>query len=1021
VTHNAEIAMSIDPQRLKHVFLGAVEIADRAERQAWIVQECGPDRELLARVQALLKARDDPDSLIDRLAPAPEAVAGTTGPRRPDTSPGSPHTAPAPGQHIGPYKLLQRLGEGGFGIVYLAEQEQPVKRKVAVKVLKPGLDSAAVLARFEAERQALALMDHPNIARVFDGGLTDDLRPYFVMELIKGIPITKYCDQERLSPRERLDLFIPVCQAVQHAHQKGIIHRDVKPSNVLIGLYDGRPVPKVIDFGVAKATGQKLTERTMFTEVGQIIGTLEYMAPEQAELNNLDIDTRADIYSLGVLLYELLTGSPPFTARQLRSAAFSEMLRIIREVEPQKPSTRVSMADDLPNLAAARKLEPKKLAALMRGDLDWIVMKCLEKERSRRYETANGLALEIQRYLADEPVLAGPPAVSYRLRKFVRRNRGAVLATALLLLALVAGITGTTVGLIWAMRARADEGEQRRIAQDKEQEAQAEKKRAIEFRDKALDALRAMTDEDVKKLIGEKKELGANERAYLEAIIKRWQAFAYQVGTDEQARSLRAEGHGRVGQLWYNLGRRDEARVEWEQARDTYRSLAEQFPALPNYQDLLANTHCCLGTILARLGKRDEARDQYTQALDIQENLGARFPAVPDYQRKLAMTHGDLGTVLAGLGKWDEARGEYQQAADIQQKLTAQFPTVPKYQQELALTYNGLGNMLAELGKRDEALGALEHSQEIQQKLAARFPAVPDYQQELAMTHNNLGNLLAKLGKRDEARGALEQSRDIRQKLAAQFPAMPDYQDGLANTHMNLGALLAKLGRRAEAQGEFEQARDIQQKLATQFPQVPEYRVKLGGAYGNLARLLREGGKPADSLPWFDKAIATLTAVYEKEPRDVTAKQFLSNDYCGRAIAFDDLHRHAEAVKDWDKAIELSPKLEQAGWRKSRATSRLQAGQVAEAVAEVAELTKLDGWNTGQWYDFACVYAVASGKVADKKQEYADRAMELLRKAVQAGYKDGAHMAKDTDLDPLRDREDFKKLLAEVQGGKGKD
>ncbi|HMC12468.1 MAG TPA: serine/threonine-protein kinase, partial [Pirellulaceae bacterium] len=293
-----------------------------------------------------------------------------------------------------------------------------------------------------------------HIAKVLDAGTTDNGRPYFVMELVKGIPITRYCDQEHLSPKERLELFIPVCQAVQHAHQKGIIHRDLKPSNVMIALYDGQPVPKVIDFGVAKATNQKLTERTLFTEVGSIVGTLEYMAPEQAELNNLDIDTRADIYSLGVLLYELLTGATPFSGQQLRSAGFNEMLRIIKEVEPQKPSTKLSGSAELPSIAANRKLEPRRLTRLVQGDLDWIVMKCLEKERNRRYDTANAFALDIQRYLDDEPVLAGPPSTAYRLKKFLRRNKPAVVAAAIVLLTLAGGIVGTTWGLIRAEKAR---------------------------------------------------------------------------------------------------------------------------------------------------------------------------------------------------------------------------------------------------------------------------------------------------------------------------------------------------------------------------------------------------------------------------------------------------------------------------------------------------------------------------------------------------------------------------------------
>ncbi len=321
------------------------------------------------------------------------------------------------------------------------------------------MDTRQVIARLEAERQALALMDHPNIAKVLDAGTTDSGRPFFVMELVKGVPITQYCDKCRLTPQERLALFVPVCQAVQHAHQKGIIHRDLKPSNLMIALYDGRSVPKVIDFGVAKATMQKLTEKTLFTGIGAVVGTLEYMSPEQAELNQLDVDTRSDIYALGVVLYELLTGSTPLPSKQLRAAAVLESLRIIREEEPPKPSVRLSTTDELAAIAAKRGLEPKKLNGLVRGDLDWIVMKCLEKDRSRRYETANGLAMDVQRYLADEPVLACPPSAAYRVRKFVRRHKGrlgAMTAMALVLLLLAGGTSWT----LWERSARVVETKQ---------------------------------------------------------------------------------------------------------------------------------------------------------------------------------------------------------------------------------------------------------------------------------------------------------------------------------------------------------------------------------------------------------------------------------------------------------------------------------------------------------------------------------------------------------------------------------
>jgi len=361
----------------------------------------------------------------------------------------------------GRYKLRQLFGEGGMGAVWVADQLEPVRRRVALKVIKAGLNSAQVLARFEQERQALALMDHPNIAKVFDAGVSPPVSvgglgtPYIVMELIKGVPITQYCDDARLTPRQRLELFVPVCQAVQHAHQKGIIHRDLKPGNVLIALYDGKPIPKVIDFGVAKATGPRLTEQTVYTDVGAIVGTLEYMAPEQAELNNLDIDTRADIYALGVILYELLTGSVPLSRKQLQSAGLAEMVRVIKEVEPSKPSTKITGSDALPAIAAARQTEPRKLALLVRGELDWITMKALEKERSRRYETANGLASDILRYLNDEPVAAGPPSAGYRLRKFVRKHKGQVIAAGLLMATLVTGLVASLTLLTWAKTAEA--------------------------------------------------------------------------------------------------------------------------------------------------------------------------------------------------------------------------------------------------------------------------------------------------------------------------------------------------------------------------------------------------------------------------------------------------------------------------------------------------------------------------------------------------------------------------------------
>ena len=484
------------------IFLQAIGLSAAAERAAYLDDACRDNPDLRSALDALLAAHDRLRSLTNDAQPAAADAAEA------ETTASSERQAEAPGQIIaGRFKLLEEIGEGGMGTVWMAQQSEPIKRLVAIKLIKAGMDSKQVLARFDAERQALALMDHPNIAKVFDAGTTgfriSDFgfrieennaepvdaqpgssnpkseirnpksggRPYFVMELVKGVPITKYCDDHHLTPRQRLELFIPVCQAIQHAHQKGIIHRDIKPSNVLVAMYDDRPVPKVIDFGVAKATGEQLTEATLHTGFGAVVGTIEYMSPEQASFNQLDVDTRSDIYSLGVLLYELLAGSPPFTKKELEKAGMMEMLRVIREQEPSKPSTKLSSSDALPSLSANRGTEPARLTRLIRGELDWIVMKALEKDRNRRYESANGLAMDLQRYLADEPVEACPPSAWYRFRKSVRRNRGQVIAGLILFLALIAGVVGTSLGLVEARRQRDVAREERSKADHERDEA----------------------------------------------------------------------------------------------------------------------------------------------------------------------------------------------------------------------------------------------------------------------------------------------------------------------------------------------------------------------------------------------------------------------------------------------------------------------------------------------------------------------------------------------------------------------
>ncbi|HEX2838484.1 MAG TPA: serine/threonine-protein kinase [Phycisphaerales bacterium] len=448
----------IDRRKVRALYAEA-ELLPAGERSAFLHRVCADDPALRREVESLLAAgQSSPDFLA---SPTVGGVPGGHG--------------ESPGDHIGPYRLLQQVGRGGFGTVYMAEQESPVRRKVALKIVTLGMDTRAVIARFEAERQALALMDHPHIAKVFDAGSTASGRPYFVMELVAGDPITVYADRESLTIRERLDLFRQVCYAVQHAHAKGVIHRDLKPSNILVATQDGRPHAKVIDFGIAKATEHRLTERTLFTEFRQFIGTPEYMSPEQAG-GSPDVDTRSDIYSLGVLLYELITGATPFDARELRAVAYDEIQRIIREVEPPKPSTRISRSDTPPSVADQRRTDLAHLGTQVSGDLDWIVMKALEKDRSRRYETPSALAADIDRHLSGEPVVAAPPSWGYRARKFVRRNRVLVASAAGIAAALSLGIIGTTTGLVLAV-GNAERAEQEAQRAD-EKAAESDRRRA---------------------------------------------------------------------------------------------------------------------------------------------------------------------------------------------------------------------------------------------------------------------------------------------------------------------------------------------------------------------------------------------------------------------------------------------------------------------------------------------------------------------------------------------------------------
>jgi tetratricopeptide (TPR) repeat protein len=1132
--------MPVVPQQVKALFLAAADKAPE-DRAAFLEEACGSDAELRRRVEQLLGAHDEPGS-----QPLPPGqTSDEVAPHEPAEEVGT--------IVAGRYKLLQLLGEGGMGSVFMAEQTKPVKRMVALKVVKAGMDSKSVLGRFEAERQALALMDHPNIAKVLDAGATERAQPFFVMELVKGVPLTAFCDQRQLSIAERLEVFQAICQAVQHAHQKGIIHRDLKPSNILVESHDGRAVPKVIDFGLAKAINAlPLTERSLFTQLGAMLGTPLYMAPEQAEFTGLDVDTRADIYALGVILYEVLTGTTPLEKQRLAKAAWDEIRRAIKEEEPPKPSTRLSTSEARASVAAQRHTDPQKLGKYVRGDLDWIVMKALAKERDRRYQTANAFAADIERFLNHEPVSAGPPTLRYQLRKFVRRKRAAVAVAATLAVLLLLGGIGLVVGLV-AIRA-----EQQRTAAALAAETQARKQ--------TRDALNAMTDDVIEKLFAKQPTLGENERAFLHKVLGFYQAFAADKGETEEARAVAAEGqfrvakiraflgerreavrgyreairlweqlatdfpatpeyrhelarsHGNLGLLLVDLGQGVEAEAAYRRALGLWEKLATDFPAAPVYRHKLGNSHNNLanafrrlgkypeaeaayrqavalheelaadfpaaaeyrhdlagehtnlgsllmeqgklseaetayrralalheqlakdfpaepiyrqhwayslhnlGVQLRRLGKQPEAEVAYRQALAIKEKVVADFPAVPAYRHELAKSHVVLGNLLADLGKWAEAEAAYHPALAVQEKLAAEFPGVPEYRQELANSHNCLALMLKDLGKRAEAEAAHRQALALQEKLATDFPAVPAYRQHLANSHYNLGLLLSRPGTRTEAEVACRQALALQEKLATDYPAVPAYRQDLARSHHNLGVLLDDRGKYPEAEAACRQALALQEGLAADFPTVPEYRQDLARSCMNVGVFLRRQKRPRDALEWFAKAISLLQTNLAHNAGTVADRLYLGDTHQRRALTLTDLHRYAEAIQDWDRAIELDEGPQRPAFRLRRAWVLAHAGDHARAVAEADDLTRADKAPGGTLYDAACVYglSVPAAKDDAKRQEhYAGKALALLRRARDAGFFTSAaavkHLQEDDDLAALRGHADFKQFVTELR------
>jgi serine/threonine protein kinase/tetratricopeptide (TPR) repeat protein len=1027
--------------RANELFLKALELDSPALRQEYLDGACAGDAPLRAEVQALLAAHARAGDFLESPGPALNETVEM------------PSAAELAGTAIGPYKLIKQIGEGGFGMVFLAEQQEPIRRQVALKVLKPGMDSKQVLARFEAERQALALMDHPNIARVLDAGQTAAGRPYFVMEFVPGLPITEACDRGRLMPQQRLELFLHVCRAVQHAHQKGIIHRDLKPSNVLVAVHEAGPQVKVIDFGIAKALGGRLTEQTLCTGLAQMIGTPLYMSPEQAGVSNVDVDTRSDIYSLGALLYELLTGTTPFEKERLKRAAYEEFRRIVREEEPPRPSSRLSGTDALASISAQRHMEPAKLTKLVRGELDWIVMKALDKDRNRRYETASAFAQDVERYLHHEPVQACPPSPWYRFRKFARRNRG--ILTVVGLVAVVLGLA-TAISTREAVRANEAEGLAEERLDKEKQATQAALHARAESEARRLEVTREKTEKDqaLVRVSQEKARADQNlararkavkdyltkvadnrllkeadfhelRRALLESAIPFYEEFVKQKSDDPELEAERGRAYGDLAELRDDLGEVDKACVGLEEKLAIFRrlvadlsahpasdrgrlamyrqdvamslrilgpiyhksgqsakaeaacreavtlflALKTEFPWHAAYRQEVALAGINLGLVRRELGRPKEGLADLSKAVELLEELVADFPNNLQFRHELAVGHNNLSVSFKALGKHDKALASLERAESLFKELSKESPIDSDYHEHWALALTNKSSLLGSLGRVEEGLAAQKQALDIQEKLAADFPSVPSYRDKEAMSHLNMSGALVLLSRPEEALKACDRAQQILDRLMQSSPKSAAYRQGLVQAHINRAAALVSLQRHQEALTSSRKACALQEQLTADFPKIVQHRQDLGHVYNNLADLLNQLDRCGEAitilekalpirealvrdfpevpgyavdlsciyanmgnalrlqkqskaaLEWYAKALATLDPVLAQEPRLALARMIKSRTHTGRAATLVDLERYAEAVKDWDQALDFDDGFQGDAIRQERAAA----------------------------------------------------------------------------------------------------